>query len=404
MKFFEVTAFEKAKELIKNNMPSQLLRSEKLPLDICSGKIVSQDIIANDCLPNYNRSTVDGYAVRAEDVLAASESIPSVVCLIGEIKIGEIPTASLQCGEAMEISTGAVLPKNCNAVAMVEHTERLGDKVAIYTPLNVRENTVMVGEDLAKGEIVIKKGQVLTPLLIGVLAGIGVTEVPVYAAPKVSIISTGNELVDIDKEAVGGKIRDINTALLSSLIAQSNWTVSSKILIKDNLEELTNAVKSAAESSDIVLISGGSSVGMADYTKRALENLGRVILHGIAIKPGKPTMVAKVSDSLVFGLAGHPLAAALCFKTLVADCVNSFRGLQLLPDYFVEMEQSFHATAGRTNIQPIKLIISEGNVLARPIYVKSAYVARAANADGYILLSERCEGVAKGQKVEVYRL
>lgn len=404
MKFFEVMAYKEAKELIKNNIPLRLFQTEILPLDMCINKVTSKDIFATDSLPNYNRSTVDGYAVRAEDVSAASESIPSIFSVVGQIKIGQMPTISLHASEAIEISTGAVLPNNCNAVAMVEHTERLGDKVAIYTPLKVRENTVIVGEDIAKNDIIVGKGQVLTPMLIGALAGIGITEVPVYVVPKVAIISTGDELVAIDKEAKYGKIRDINTTLLNALASQANWQVISKDTIKDNLEDLIDTISNATKKADIVLVSGGSSVGMADYTRRALESLGTVLLHGIALKPGKPTIVAKVNDSLVFGLAGHPLASALCFKVLVEESLKISRGEQVLPDYFVAMEESFHSTPGRTNIQPVTLVNSSGGVLARPLYVKSAYVARASKADGYIILPEHCEGISKGQKVEIYKL
>lgn len=404
MKFFQVMAYEEAKNLIEKNVPSKVLQTELLPLVNCVNRVCAKDIFASEQLPNYSRSTVDGYAVRAEDVFAASEGIPSILSLVGSIKIGTMPTIELKVGQAIEISTGAVLPNNCNAVAMEEHTERLKDKVAIYQALKVRENTVLKGEDLNYNEKVASSGQILTPMLLGVLAGVGVTKVEVFDTVNVAIISTGDELVSVDRQAVDGKIRDINTTVLSALVQDCGWNVAYTKLICDNLDELINAISEATNIADIVLISGGSSVGNADYTRRALEKLGEVKIHGIAIKPGKPTIVAKVKDSLVFGLAGHPLAAALCFKILVEEPIKKARGQSINADFYLEVEESFHSTPGRTNIQPITIINTKEGVFARPIYVKSAYIARASRADGYIILPEKCEGITKGEKVEVYKL
>lgn len=404
MNFFKVKTLDEAIETVIANLPQNLARGDFVRIENSLNKVAASDIFSADELPPYNRSTVDGYAVSAHDVYGASESVPSILKVTGAVKIGEMPSCELGKNEAIAIATGAVVPNGANAVVMIEHTEKFNNGIAIYKPLSVRENVVLRGEDIKKGDKIVSRGDKLTALTLGILAGVGVQKIEVFSAPKISIISTGDELVGIDEFAHNGKIRDINSTIISSLCQRSGFEVVNMARVLDDKKAIFEAVEYAAKISDIVLISGGSSVGARDFTEAVLRELGEVLIHGLALKPGKPTMVAKVKDTLVFGLAGHPLAAALTFKVLIEKAIMKARGQVQKLLCNAKTTTNFASTAGRTTIQPVALKDDGNEIWAEPIFLKSAHIAQLAKADGYIILPYNCEGLKQGERVKVFAL
>lgn len=404
MNFFKVKTLDEAKQIVISNLPQNILTGDFVHIENALSSVAVEDIIACEQLPLYNRSTVDGYAVLAQDIYGASESVPSILKVCGKVKMGEAPTQKLEKNCAIAIATGAVVPDGANAVIMIEHTEMLNGEIAVYQPAAVHENIIMRGEDIGKGDIVATSGEKLSPLKLGILAGLGVQKIKTFSAPKIAIISTGDELVGIEDIAQNGKIRDINSTIIASLSRNSGFEVVKQMRVKDDKNAILTAVQNGVEVADIVLISGGSSVGARDFTEAVLSELGEVLVHGIALKPGKPTMVAKVKNSLVFGLAGHPLAAALTFKVLVEDVIMSARGQAKKSLCIARTLSNFPSASGRTTVQPVALSESEEGIFAQPVFLKSAHIAQLAKADGYIILPDNCEGIKKGEQVKVFAL
>ncbi|MDD4839306.1 MAG: molybdopterin molybdotransferase MoeA [Clostridia bacterium] len=404
MNFFKVKTLEEATKVVKDNLPQKVLSGDFVSLEKALNQIAYEDVFSLEELPPFNRSTVDGYAVCAQEVYCASESVPSILKVVGSVRMGEMPTQKLMRGEAIEIATGAVVPEGANAVVMIEHTERMNESIAIYQSAKVRENMLLRGEDIQEGEKVLSKGEKITALKLGVLAGVGVSKIKVYSHPKVAVISTGDELVGIDEIAQNGKIRDINSTIIPLLCQNSELEVVSISRVKDDKVQLFSAVKNAVELADMVLISGGSSVGARDFTEAVLSELGEILVHGIALKPGKPTMIAKIKNSLVIGLAGHPLAAALTYKVLIENSIFSVLGCDRKSICFATTSSNFPSTPGRTVIQPVSLLENENEILAEPVFLKSAHLAQLSKADGYIVLPDNCEGINKGEKVKVFAL
>jgi len=402
MKFFSVSSVDDCIKIVKENLDqSKALKSIELDLNQALNKTLSLDILSNDFLPTYDRSTVDGYAVYAQDVYCASQSVPAFLKVVGNIKIGEIPSFSIKKGEAAQITTGAVLPQGATGVVMVENVEVIKDDLAVYSPIKQLENTIKKGEEVKPNDIVAKRGQKLTPFLVGVLAGLGITKVNVFDSYNVAIISTGDELVDFTEEAKDGKIRDINTSLLESFSIINNVNVVAKIRIKDSKEELANAIKTASMIADIVLMSGGSSIGQKDYSNEVLSTLGEVFVHGIAQKPGKPTILAKVNNKLVFGLPGNPFAAALNYKELCLDVIGELRGEA--KDYKIaKVGANFPSSPGRLTMQAVKLVYENSDFVAYPVFLKSAHLATILQADGYVKIPTNAEGINVGEMVKVY--
>lgn len=407
MELFNVVSVKEANEVIDRSFNYEL-GYEKVNIMQSVGRICYQDIKAECNIPEFKRSTVDGFAVCARDVFGASEAMPSMLELKGEIFMGKVPPTDIIWGECLYIPTGGMLPEGADSVVMVEYSHKLDENtVMIYSPVAMGDNVIRVGEDVNNQDIVLKRGDKLRPYEIGVLASIGISEVIVYKRPRVAIISTGDEVVPCDVKPAIGQVRDINTHLIWSLLVEDGMEPVSYGIIKDEYDDLKSTVDSAFNECDMVLISGGSSVGKKDQTLKVIASYddGEVLVHGIAVKPGKPTIIGKHKEKIIFGLPGHPLACSIIYKILVKNYLHS------LMSYNDEnygttavMSINYHSAKGREEYLPVELETIENNILAKPVFGKSGIITAFSKAWGYIKIEKNVEGLKQGQLVEVYRL
>jgi len=408
MEFFNVVSIRDAGRKILDNFKDYDFEVEEVSILEATDRILAEDIVSDINVPEFNRSTVDGYAIKSEDSHGASESVPSLLNIIGEVKIGEVPHKAIRSGEAMYIPTGAMVPEGADGVVMIEHTEKLDDhSLMVYKPISFNENIIQKGDDIKKGEVALKKGRRINPEVVGVLAALGISKVKVYKKPRFYIISTGDEIIDIDEKLELGKIRDINSYALYSLITKLGGSVVGKSIVKDNYDLLKDEVEKAIALSHIVLISGGSSVGTRDYTAKVINSLGGkgVFVHGISIKPGKPTIVGEGGGKLIFGLPGHPVSSIIVFKAVVEPFVKHKMGIvEYKPKVKAIMDFNFHSHPGQETYQMVKLREVDGEIHASPNFGKSGMISLLSNSDGYIIIKPHEEGVYKGEEREVYLL
>lgn len=395
----KVVSTEKAIEIIITEFSDIKAEAECVPLTDCLGRVLSESIVSRESIPAFDRSTVDGFAVIASDTYGSGESLPSQLNVIGEVMMGEKADFTVKNGECVKISTGGMLPECCDSVVMVENTDSSFDEFAlIYKSVSPFENVTRKGDDIGIGETVLEKGRVISSREIGALSCLGITKVNVYKKPKVGIISTGDEIIPAESEAVFGKIRDVNTYILSSLIEELGCESRRYGIIKDNYNEIYSAVKKAVSENDIVLISGGSSAGARDMTADIISSLGEVYVHGLAMKPGKPTIIGKIDSKAVFGLPGHPVAAYFVALRLIAPLVNMILGKS---DNGISVKgkltQNISSNHGREEIVCVRY--ADGEV--SPVFGKSGVVSLLSEGDGYIIIDRNCEGLRSGEEVTV---
>ncbi|MZQ99570.1 MAG: molybdopterin molybdenumtransferase MoeA [Acidaminobacter sp.] len=400
------------------------LREESLPLEKALGRILAEDQTAAEDVPHFTRSVVDGYAVRAKDTFGASESIPGFLNLVGAVEMGKPALQSVKSGEAIYVPTGGALPDGADAVVMIEYTELFGaGQIAIHRPSAPLENVMSKGDDLASGEIVLRRGSRLRPQDLGVLSALGIDRVQVFAPFQVSVLSTGDEIVPVREKPTPGQIRDINSYTISGLIEGAGGCVKRAVLVKDDFNALKLAVAEALADSDLVLLSGGSSVGEKDYTQKVIQSFedSEILAHGLAIKPGKPTVVARVGGVPVFGLPGQPASAMMIFKAVVEPLLQKLTGeaLFILADGSENLHNdklasllrtrtvtavassNIHAAPGRTTFQMVSLERRSGSLAAIPVHGKSGMISLMSRADGYIQIEPEQEGILQGEVVQV---
>ncbi len=396
----KVVSTEKALEIIRNEFSHLRTGSERVLLRDALGRVAYDNILSYECIPSFNRSTVDGYAVIASDTYGSSESIPSQLEIVGEILMGEKAHIGIHSGECVKISTGGMLPEGADSVVMVEHTDTSFHPLClIHKSVSPFQNVVRKGDDIKENGIILTKGKLITSRETGVLASTGINEVPVFKKPKVGIISTGDEIVPVEAEAEFGKIRDVNSHIISALMREEGCETTLYGIIKDGYDEIYNSVKKAIDENDIVLISGGSSAGTRDMTAEIIGSMGEVFVHGVAMKPGKPTIIGKISDKAIFGLPGHPVAAYFVALRLVCPLVKT-----MLCEASVKttikglLNQNISSNHGREEIVCVKLV-AEG---VQPVFGKSGIISLLTNSDGYIIIDRDCEGLKQGDEVEVF--
>ncbi|HDK7136782.1 TPA: molybdopterin molybdotransferase MoeA [Clostridium botulinum] len=407
MDLFNVVSIKEVKDLIEKNFNVKPTKEEVELLNSID-RVIYEDIVSQINVPNFRRSTVDGYAVNSKDIAGASESMPAMMNYKGEVFMGKIPEVNMDFpGDCVYVPTGGMIPEGSDSVVMVEYTERVHeDTVLINKATAYGEKVVEIGEDIAKEEIIIKKGKRLRPYEIGVLSSLGITKVPVCRKPKVGIISTGDEIVDPNEEPNLGEVRDINSYLLQASIIEDGGIPINYGIIRDDFNLLKNTVEKAIEDTDIVLISGGSSVGKKDVTIDVINSLGDpgVFVHGIAIKPGKPTIIGNVKDKIVFGLPGHPLSAAIVYKVIVKYYIDKIAGVKekVFP-IVCKFNINYHSAKGREEYLPVTLNWQENEIIASPIFSKSGLISGFSKAYGFIKIDKNLEGIKKDEKVFVYR-
>ena len=406
-----VVSVETARDIFDKNFTLPEMLSEYISILDAAGRITAKDIVSPVNLPDFDRSSMDGYAVRAQDTFGATESLPAYLQIIGEVLMGEEPHIEISKGTAARISTGGMLPKGADAVVILEHTQII-DKNSIEALYSVapNENVVQVGEDIKKGEALVKKGHKIRPQDIGAFAGIGIDKITVYSKPKVAVITTGNEIIDIKGDSELGCVRDINSYYLSSLIHSDGGVPIRKGIIKDDYSELRSAVEESLSEADVVVLSGGSSVGARDLTAKVINDIGKqgVLVHGVSIKPGKPTIIGVVNKKPVFGLPGHPVAVGVSYGLFVERVIRSLTGIILKDgesaDRMVKARllKNIASASGREDYIRVQLKNEDNELTASPILGKSGLISTLVKATGYIVIPENRLGLEAGEMVEVY--
>ncbi|NLK58644.1 MAG: molybdopterin molybdotransferase MoeA [Tissierellia bacterium] len=406
MQYFQTIDVNQAVERMLDRANEQPLRIEEVELSSSYGRLLAKNIAADTVLPAFRRSTMDGYAVRASDCMGASASVPAMLRLAGEVPMGEPALIPVQKGQAVYVPTGAMIPEGADAVVMVEETKTLGDLCLVYRSPAAGEHIVFPGEDVEKGEILLKKGTRIGPETAGMLAALSVFSVPVFAEPKVAILSTGNEIIGQDEALTPGKVRDINTYTIEAQMHALGCRIVSKQRMKDDKEALIRAVREAAEQADFVYLSGGSSVGARDYTKDAITALsGELLFHGLNIKPGKPTLAGFANGCWILGLPGHPVSALLVLRSVLFPYWEGRYG-EKLPRVTVQarLSENMASSPGRLTMQSVTLKKQDDEWIATPFYGPSAFISQLVRADGVITVPRETEGLYAGDIVEVERL
>ncbi len=376
-----------------------------------SSRVLSEDITASVDIPGFRRSTMDGYAVSSKSTFGATEANPSWLEIAGEIRMGKTPDFSLGPGSAAGISTGGMLPEGADSVVMVEHTETVDESsIEIYKSVAPLQNVIDSSEDFARGEVVLKKGLVLRPPEIGLAAALGHPELIVYKKPVVGIISTGDEIVDITETPNPGEIRDINSYALAGFVRQAESIPRLYGIIKDDPEALFMAYKKAFEECDMVIISGGSSVGARDYTIDVINRIenSEILAHGISISPGKPTIFAKSGNKPLWGLPGQVVSAMVVFKVVVLPFLNRLKGKSNVFESKIKisakLSRNVASAQGRRDFVRIRLEKKDDQLLAEPVLGKSGLIKTMVLADGLLEIGENVEGIEKGSIVDIILL
>lgn len=406
MKLFDVDTIEQAKEKIKKSAEALFTKSEVVPVCEALGRVCAEDVYSRVNVPGFLRSTVDGYAVLAKDTQGAGESIPTFLKIVGEVPMGEAAVGKIVSGQCMYVPTGGMLPEGADAMVMVEFCESFGETdIAVYDAVSVGRNTIEKGEDTKENTVVLKKGTTLRAQDIGALSSVGVTEMRVYTKLRVFVISTGDEITAPGKELTPGKIYDINSYSISSSAIAHGFASAGYAVVKDDEKALYDTVCDAMTRCDIVCMSGGSSQGKKDMTESIINQVSTpgVYTHGLALKPGKPTILGydEKSETLMCGLPGHPVAAMMVFELLVSDSADEVRGVRkpiLIPAAF---STNAACDAGKANCFPVKLVDTEKGLAAQPQLGKSGLITTLTNADGYIVTGENLEGIKENQLVHV---
>jgi len=404
--FFKVKTSEEVHEILKGFAP---VGAESIFIGDALNRILSEEIVAEEDLPSFRRTTMDGYALRAGDTFGASENLPAFLELAGEVTMGQIPTDIVTPGKAVRISTGGMLPEGADAVVMIEYCHSLDEKtIEVSRTVSPLENVVMPGDDFKKGVVIFEKGATLRPQDIGILAGLGIQSIAVYKRPKVAIISTGDEIIPIDQHPKPGQVRDINSYTLSAFCGQAGAIPVNLGLCKDNFSDLREIVAGALSTCDTVWISGGSSVGVRDMTLKVLESFdhAQLLVHGIAISPGKPAIISRIGGKAVFGLPGHVASAMVVAEIFLNPFLSRLAGVLNAsgdPHCYLQAEltRNIESAGGRDDYIRVKLAKRDGRIFAEPIFGKSGLISTLVEAHGLLKIDRNTEGLYKGQPVEV---
>ncbi len=403
--FFRVLSVDKARERLFGAWKIASPGCDRVGLQEALGRVLAQDVISQDYVPPYSRSTVDGYAVMAKDTFGATQSLPAILQIVMDVPMGEIPTASLLPGQAARIPTGGALPQGADACVMIEHTETLDQHtVLLEKPVSPGENVVLRGEDISKHEALVESGRVLRPQDIGGLAALGVTEVAVWRKPKVAIVSTGDEIVPPWTQPALGQIRDINSYAIAAMARDFGAEPSIMGIAEDTYEDVRNLVEESLALADFVVLSGGSSVGTRDVAVRVLADLGPpgVLVHGVAVRPGKPVILAVCCGKPVFGLPGHPVSAMVAFQLFGKPAIEALHHGKI-PEQFIDarLSRNISSASGRQDHIRVSLREQDGITWADPVLGKSGLIATMVKADGEIVIPTEKEGLMAGSLVRV---
>ncbi len=379
---------------------ARALVPENIPGGSATGRILAADVPADMDIPGFDRSVVDGYAVRSGDTTGSSDAVPALLQCTGRVVMGSpVPCLVVTQGMCVYIPTGGVLPAGADAVVMVEHTEETADTVLVKRPVSHGENVLMHDDDFRKGEIVLAAGRKLTPQDAGVLAAVGCTEVTVAKKPVIGIISTGNELVPATARPGPGQVRDANASMLAAYLTEYGCEPRLYGIVRDEREAFETMTSRAVRECDVVLLSGGSSKDDRDMTASVIAGRGEVLVHGIAIAPGKPTIIGRIEGKPVIGLPGHPASAFIVLIVVVRPLLDRMLGLKksVFRATSTVLGESIPSQKGREEYIRVRI----NNGVASPLFGKAGLLNTLVKSDGLVRIPSGCEGLEKGTPVEV---
>ncbi|MFW6375885.1 MAG: gephyrin-like molybdotransferase Glp [Thermoplasmatota archaeon] len=396
--FGELITYDEALDSVLNEV-SSVDRTEMIPITETSGRVLSEDQISSIDVPPFDRAAMDGFAVRAKDTYGAGKFDPINLEILENVHAGENPTKVVEEGTCSQIATGAPMPERADSVIMVERTEKKNGTVDIYKPVHPGENVSPKGEDIEVEDVVLEKGEYITSAKIGAMAAMGKEKVKVYQKPEIGVIPTGDEVVPLGEDLKPGQIYDVNSYTLSSLIQQNGCEPIKGTIVQDTIEGLKEEIKKRAEKHDIVLFSGGSSVGDKDILIDALEDIGEVIFHGVKLKPGKPTLFGKVEGTPVIGMPGYPTSCLNTAQQLIRPALRKMARLPEPPERKAKavLQKRITSSLGRQQYMTVRLDGSK----AYPVYKQSGAITSMANADGYFEIPENVELIDKDEEIEV---
>lgn len=405
--FHKLVTMEEAERALRSLVVKEAA-SEEVPLEHSSGRVVSQSIFSQVDLPPFDRAEMDGYAVSSADIEGASDMEPIVLMKIGSIGAGEMARGGIGVGQCMEIATGAPLPRGADSVVMVEYTKAEGERITIFRGTTPGENVASAGSDVQIGEMLVREGTSIGSREAGLLAAAGVRAVKVFRKPKVGILSTGDELVVPGSSLEGGKIFDSNTYALAVAVDEAGGEVEIIGKAGDSFEEIRELVLEGLSKNDLLLISGGTSAGTGDLVYRVLDECcdGGIVVHGLNVKPGKPTLIASHRGKAVVGLPGYPVSALMIFDQLVRPFIEEMAKARVggggRHAITASLAVRVNGAKGRRWFLPVHIMVVRGEARAYPVIASSGAVGTLAKADGYIIVGEDVEYLASGEKVNVY--
>jgi len=380
------------------------IEKEFVNLEDACGRILADDFFSPEDFPYFDRSLVDGYAILSKNSQGASETNPVMLYKKGNVKVGEVPEVSVREGECVYLSTGALIPEGADSVIMQEYAREAGTIVEVLRPVYRGENVMKKGEDIKKGELLFRRGRRISPFDAGTFAALGVTRIPVFRRPVVGVLSTGDEIILPGEKATHGKVRDINRYVIMSLFNRLGGIVKDSGIAKDDIDEVI-AKLYLLKDSDLLIISGGSSKGERDLIVEAVKRVGgKILFHGVNIKPGKPFFYASVWGKPLFGLPGHPLSCAIILHRFVLPLFLKIVGCENQRPRKVlgELTNNVPSSYGVEEYVNVKVRNDGKRVLVDPLFAKSAAISVFSISSGYIVVDEAREGFEEGEEVEVF--
>jgi len=405
--FFKVLAPQEALRLL---LAVESVGTETVPTIKARARVLAADLYSAVDLPHFHRAAMDGYAVKAKDTFGASQSLPAYLKLAGVVEMGKEATQAVNSGEAIRISTGGMMPPQADAVVMVEYTDETdAGLVEIHRGVSPWQNVIQVGDDIKQGELVFQRGRRLKAHDLGALTGVGISSVPVYKRPRVSLISTGDEIVDADTEPRPGQVRNINQHSLAGLIEECGGDLKDWGVIRDDRGDLSKAIGEALDWGDLVLLSGGSSMGAKDIALETILSFpnSEFIFHGISIAPGKPTIFARACGKPIMGLPGYPVSALVIFDLFGAPLIRRLGGesadaLQRFSRTVrARLKTNIASQLGREDYVRVTLERQSDRLIATPLPSKSGAIFTLVKADGMVRIEMNQDGLEQGEEVEV---
>ncbi len=405
--FFKVLAPQEALKILLGVTP---VGEERIASVKARGRVLAEDLKSAVDLPHFHRAAMDGYAVRAKDTFGASQSLPAYLKLAGIVEMGKEAAQPLATGEAIRISTGGMMPPESDAVVMVEYTdETSGGLVEIHRGVSPWQNVIQIGDDIRQGELVFKKGRRLRAHDLGALTGVGISSVAVYKQPRIALISTGDEIVDADTVPLPGQVRNINQHSLAGLIEECGGELKDWGVVRDDRSALGRAIGEALEWADLVMLSGGSSMGAKDIALETILSFpqSEFVFHGISIAPGKPTIFAKACGKPILGLPGYPVSALVIFDLFAAPSIRRLGGESMdalgrfTKTVKAKLKTNIASQIGREDYVRVTLEGTADQLMATPLPSKSGAIFTLVKADGMVRIEMNQDGLEQGEEVEV---